>query len=281
MKKILPAIILLAVSASVFSCVQMITIRGNGVKAEKIVAFNTQYRELSVSGGIKVLISPTIDGRVQIVADEQVMEYVTFSESGGKVKICYSSGVIVRSKIETVVTLPVSAMVSGLRVSSSSELRADSGILTREDLTIECSSSARIDMRAESPRVNINISSAARCNMELNCGTCNVTASSSGQFTGRITARELSAGISSSGSCKVEGSCDKLDIDASSSGSFNGAELRAGKVFVNGSSAASVNVWAEDELGVNISSAATVSYKGAPSMTSHDISSGATLKKID
>lgn len=277
MRKILFAAVALTAAVAMYSCVQMTTIRGNGVTAEKVVAFGQTYRELSVSGGITVILSPTLTDRAEIVADEIAMEYISVTESGGRVKVSYSPHVNVKSKIQTIVTLPVSPMISALKVSSAATLHADNLILSKENIHVDCSSSGTIRARLESPNVSVGASSAAKCELDIHCGRCSISASSSAKYSGRVTARELSADLSSAASCTVEGKCDKLRVNASSSASFNGGNLESGDVFVEGSSAAKAEVWAVEKLGVNISSAARVNYKGEPEITSRNISSGASM----
>jgi hypothetical protein len=260
MKKILCAIALLAV-VSVASCVEINTIRGNGVTAEKTIALSQDYSELSVSRGIKVVLSPELIDRAELVADEAAMEYLVVTESDGVVKVTYRQDVTISSKIKTVVTLPLSSRVSAVRVSSAASLRADM-IETSVPITVNCSSAGNIATNFAAPSIDVNVSSAAK-------------------YEGNVAAEEVSVDLSSASKCTLSGECAELDVEASSSAKFDGAELRAAKVSVNASSASSVTVWATAELGVDVSSAASVHYKGTPHLTSTDISSGAKLNKLD
>lgn len=279
MKKILLGIVVAAV-AGFSACVQMTVISGNGITEEKSISFDPDYRELSVAGGITVLLSPTIGREAAIVADQQVMQYVSVTQSGGKVRVCYNPSVNVRSKIKTIITLPMSGVLEAVKVSSASTLHADN-VMQARSLRVECSSSAAVKARVETADLNIIASAAANCEISGRCDRGTITASSSAKYSGELTVGELSVNISSAANCVVRGRADQLTVDANSSGVFDGTDLRAAKVFVSASSAASAKVWAVEELGVSLSSAATAIYKGEPRLVSQEISGGASLKKAE
>jgi hypothetical protein len=260
MKKFLCAIALLA-GTSVASCVEINTIKGNGVTAEKTITFTADYTEVNVSNGIKVVLSPALTDRATLVADEAIMEYLSVTQKGGVVKVLYRPSVSLSPKIKTVVTLPMSSRISALGVSSAATLSADE-IETRVPISVDCSSAGVIKTNIIAPKVDVDLSSSA-------------------QYIGDVTAREVSVELSSAGSCTLRGECGELDIDASSASHFNGAELQAAKVSVDASSSARVTVWATNQLEVDLSSGASVHYKGSPQLTSTDISSGARLNKLD
>jgi hypothetical protein len=130
------------------------------------------------------------------------------------------------------------------------------------EISVDCSSAGSIKTRLIAPSVDINISSSA-------------------EYDGEVAADEVSVDASSAGKCTLAGECRELDVDGSSASYFNGAELQAAKVSVDASSAAKVTVWATGELAVDLSSGASVHYKGSPQLISTDISSGARLNKLN
>jgi hypothetical protein len=260
MKKILSAIFVLAVASAV-SCVETGVIRGSGVTAKKTISFSADYHGVIVSGGIKVVLSPALTDRAEIVADEMFMEYISVTQSDGGVRVSLKRNAAYESRIETVVTLPLSGHISALTVSSASELYADK-VQTTESLSVHCSSAGSIEAHLVAPEIDMQISSSAR-------------------YKGIVTANEVSVEMSSASLCTLAGECEILDVDASSASHFNGAELQAAKVSVDASSASSADVWATGALGVNISSAASVKYKGSPELIGTSISSGGLLKKIE
>lgn len=256
------------------------TIKGSGVTAEKTIVFASDYREVSVSLGIKVVLSPDLTDHAELVADEAIMEYLTVTSSGGRVKVAYSSGVVIKTKIETVVTLPMSTVISVVNVSSSAKLRAEE-INTTRPIAIRLSSSGSVQTNIVAPSAEINGTSSARYKGDITANKVLIDLSSSSKYEGRVVTDKLSVDASSASRCTVEGNCDELDVDISSASGFDGLGLQASKVTVDASSAAKANVWATNELAVDLSSASSVHYKGSPTFTATDISSGASLKKIE
>lgn len=279
MKKILFVIIAIAAISVVVSA-EGKTIKGNGVIAEKTISFSSDYREVSVSRGIKVILSPELTDRAELVADEVAMEYLVVTESGGRVKVSYPSDIVIRAKVETVVTLPMSAIISVVNVSSAAKLRAEE-IKTTRPIVIRCSSSGDVITDVVAPSAEVNVSSSGRCQGNITADKLLVDLSSSGKYEGVVVTDKLSANLSSASKCAVEGRCKELDVDISSASHFDGEGLQATQVSLDASSASKAIVWATEALGVNISSAASVKYKGSPELIGTSISSGASLKKID
>jgi hypothetical protein len=298
MKKILSIVSAIAIS-TMASCGEVNVIKGNGVIAEKTIALSADYREVSAANGIKVILSPTLADRATMVADEVAMEYLSVTESGGTVKIFYKTNVNIRSKIETVVTLPMSGHISSLRVSSAAQLRAEK-IETTEPITVSCSSAGSISTTIAAPSAEVKVSSAANCHIDIKSQVCDievssasqfkgdvvaddlsVSVSSSAQYRGAVKAREVSVDVASASKCILTGECVSLDVDSASASQFDGEELQAAKVSVDAASASSVTVWATGELTVDLSSAGSVRYKGSPSLIANNVSGGASLKKID
>jgi cytoskeletal protein CcmA (bactofilin family) len=175
----------------------------------------------------------------------------------------------------------MSTKISVVNVSSAAKLRAEE-IKTPGPIVIHCSSSGDVITDVVAHSAEIDVSSSGRCQGNITSDKLLVGLSSSGRYVGRvIIAEKLSVNASSAGKCTVEGRCKELDVDLSSASDFEGGELQAARVSVDASSAAKATVWATDQLGVDLSSAAGVRYKGSPMLTATNISSGASLRKIE
>lgn len=280
MKKILFAAFIVLASAQIHSCIGQRTINGSGRTSEKTIVLDSGYNELSVANGISVVLSPALTGSADIVADQAVMEYVSVTESNGRVRVCYSPNVQINTKIATIVTLPMSANLSLLEVSSAGKVNAEAAIVSPA-LKVICSSAGHVAARVESPDLRIEAGSAAGCNIEAFADVCRITATSAAKYKGKFDVRELHLDLSSSASCRAEGECGDLKINATSAGSFQGFGLNAARASVDASSGSSVQVFAAEELGLSISSGASVRYKGSPRFTRNEVSGGASLKNAN
>lgn len=280
MKKMLFAAFTVLVSSQLNSCIGARTVNGNGRVSEKTIAIKSDYGELSVANGIVVVLSPELTGMAEIIADQAIMEYVSVTESNGRVKVSYNPSVQVNTKIATKVTLPHSANLSLIEVSSGGKVGAEN-VIVSPALKISCSSSGRAALNVECPDLRIEASSAAKCDIDALAGVCRITATSSAKCKGRFDVRELYVDLSSAAGCTLEGKCDDLKISATSAASFRGYGLDAARVFVDASSAGSAEVFAAEELGLSISSGASVGYKGTPKFTSNNVSGGASLKNTN
>lgn len=272
-------LILLAVAA--VSCIETHVIKGNGKIAKAVFDIEPDYTELSVSTGITLEIVPA-DGEWQgtITADESVLDYVCITQKNGKIHISYESGVSVRSKIETVVTIPASSELMAISASSAGKVKCEARLVCSE-LKVKGGSAASIELNAEAPEIAIDMGSAAKLKIDGVFGVCRISAGSASTIEGRIATQELSADLGSASTCKLEGSTASLAVDASSASTFKGHDLLTQKADVKAASAGTVKVNVSDELAVKVSSGASVSYKGSPSITASDVSSGGSFKKMD
>ncbi len=277
MKKILFGALLAAIAVS---CIGSSVIKGSGKAAHGEFDISTNYTELSVSSGITVQLIESENGVGTITADEMVMDYVSITEKNGKVRVKYDPQVSVNSRVETVVTIPVSGSITRLEASSAAILKSDVRIETKS-LSVESSSAAKIMLDINADELSVDVSSAAKCDITGVCGTCKISGGSAAKFTGAITTRECYADFGSAANCDIEGTADYCKVEAGSAADFNGYGFVCKKADVDASSAGSVKITATEELGVSVSSGASVKYKGEPRLTPHDVSSGGSLKKAD
>ena len=94
-----------------------------------------------------------------------------------------------------------------------------------------------------------------------------------------IEVRDASIDISSGASLNVSGSAGSTEIDMSSGSSLNGYGLQTGSVDIDGSSGSSARIHVTDNLVADVSSGATVKYKGNPSNKNIDKSSGGSVRQ--
>lgn len=108
--------------------------------------------------------------------------------------------------------------------------------------------------------MDINVSSAAT--VELN-----------------LEAESVVADVSSAGDIVLEGKTKKLDVEASSAGDIDAYRLESEEVKASASSAGSIKITATKDLDARASSGGDVRYRGNPMRTNTDSSSGGSVKK--
>lgn len=94
-----------------------------------------------------------------------------------------------------------------------------------------------------------------------------------------LDVENLVASASSAGDMELEGKSGSVSFSASSAGEIDAYGLKAGKVVAEASSAGSVKVSVSNELMANASSGGSIRYRGNPSKSITNSSSGGSVKK--
>jgi hypothetical protein len=258
MKKLLFCI---ALSMAALSCIPSSVIRGSGRQVTGEFDIAPGYTSLEVSSGITVEFVRSDTGTGSITADDQVIEHVSIVEDGGRVKVSYEPFITVQSKVATVVTMPLSENLSRLDVSSAAKV-ISAERLRASTMEIEGSSAAGVELDIDSGSVSFDLSSAAN-------------------FSGNVVAQTLDVELTSAASCTVEGSASYATVNVSSAANFRGPDLVCTRAVVDASSAGSVEISATDELTAGASSGGSVRYRGAPAILRRDTSSGGSVREVD
>jgi hypothetical protein len=129
----------------------------------------------------------------------------------------------------------------------------------------------------------ISASSAANIFSEgvIKTRNLSVSASSAASVDVAIEAGTVSVSASSAADIDLRGKASSLTIDVSSSGEVDAYDLEAESVTVQASSAGSAKVHVISELTAKASSAGSVRFKGNPSRSNTNSSSGGSVKKIN
>ena len=107
-----------------------------------------------------------------------------------------------------------------------------------------------------------------------------VDISSGASVAGSITTSNLRVDQSSGSSSKLSGTADNVNVTVSSGASFDGFNLASNNCNATASSGADVNITVNKELVANVSSGASVDYKGTASQKDIDKSSGGSVRKV-
>jgi hypothetical protein len=131
---------------------------------------------------------------------------------------------------------------------------------TLEKLSVSSAANVYSQDVIQSPSFEIGCSSAGNAELEIQVGKLEVNVSSAGEVT-------------------LKGKTKEARIEVSSAGELDAYDLNAEIVHVSGSSGGSAKVSVSNELDADASSGADIRFKGNPSKSRTDSSSGGSVRK--
>ena len=106
-----------------------------------------------------------------------------------------------------------------------------------------------------------------------------ISASSAASVEVSLDTQSLAVDASSAGTITLEGKAKKISIEASSAGNIDAYNLEGDNVSVSASSGGGAKVTVHKEFQAEASSGGTIRYRGTPTKTNTDSSSGGSVKK--
>jgi ribosomal protein S8E len=202
----------------------------------------------NVSAFTKVNVSTSINVDVQqgplteviVEADDNLIKYIETTVVGNELKIRLKNiSIWNHATIKVHITAP---QLDGFNAAASAEIVGKNTITSTTKINIDASSSAKIDLQLDAPSVNVNASS--------------------------------SADIIASGRTK------EVEVDANSSSSVDLNKLLAETVIAEASSSANVAVFASVKIKANANSSGDIKYTGgAAEVVKSESSSGSVSKE--
>ncbi|HEX5171375.1 MAG TPA: head GIN domain-containing protein [Cyclobacteriaceae bacterium] len=127
----------------------------------------------------------------------------------------------------------------------------------------------------------LSVSSAANVYSQgvIKTQSLQIGCSSAGSAELELEVGELEVNVSSAGDLSLKGRAGEINIDVSSAGEMDAYDLDADVVHVSASSGGSAKVSVLKELNAQASSGADIRFKGNPSKSRTDSSSGGSVKK--
>jgi hypothetical protein len=173
------------------------------------------FTGVHASSGIDVNITQG-DFYVEVVADENLHEYITVERDGGNLRIGTERN-IYRAKSKVVnVTLPE---LTDIRISSAGDIQS-TGKFTCEDLDIEISSAGDLNMEVEAEAIDISISSSGDCDIWGRTIELDAQLSSAGDLNAfDLEADYVKVRVSSAGDASVFAN-KEIEMSASSAGNI-------------------------------------------------------------
>jgi hypothetical protein len=189
-------------------------ISGNGNVQTEIIEIDG-FTGVHASAGIDVVISQG-DYYVEVVADENLQEYITV-ELKGDMLVIGSERNLYRAESKLVnVSLPE---LEELKISSAGDMEAD-GDFECEDLNINISSAGDLQLGVTADNIDLSISSSGDCDIWGKCRKLRANLSSAGNLNAYdLEADYVKVRVSSAGDAKVWAN-EEIDMGVSSAGSI-------------------------------------------------------------
>ncbi len=212
---------------------------GNIQTQERTVA---SFKNVEVSGSIKVYVSQGALQPVKIETDENLLKYIEVEQEGDQISIREKPGFNLEpsADLKVMVTSPV---YNKIEVSGACDIIGQSKLTNPEDLELHVSGAGDITMEADAP--------------------------------------SISAEISGSGSINLKGQTRTTDLELSGAAQAHCFDLLSETTKVNISGAGDAQVYASVKLEAEVSGAGMVTYKGNAASVNQNVSGAGTVKKAD
>lgn len=208
-----------------------------------LLAQQSENRSVSSFTGVKVgqaidlYLTTGSSQNVRVEVEGGNLDDVETQVSGGTLKIGMRKGNYRNIRVKVYVTH------TGLRSISASS-----------------ASNVYTENLIKSSKMDINVSSAASAEIE-------------------VEAKEIEVQVSSSGDLELEGSAESAEMYASSAGDIDAYDFAVKELKARASSAGGVRARAENSIDAHASSGGSVRWRGNPSKSRTDSSSGGSVKK--
>lgn len=199
------------------------------------------FDEISVATGIQAKLISGNKNEIKITAKGVDIEKVKSEIENGKlvVKIKKKWSDWNMKKTDVTAIITYAQELEGVSSSSGANVQSENSIIS-DNLELDASSGAEIEVDVQCQTVTVEVSSGAR--VEANGSTTDIT------------------------------------IDISSGATYRGYDLSAKNANVEGSSGASAQISVSNSLEADVSSGASVKYRGNPSNKDIDKSSGGSVR---
>lgn len=197
------------------------------------------FDEVKVSNAINLYLKQGNETKAVVEADGIDLDQVITEVSGGRLRVFIRKNRNFRRSIHVKVYLTFKSLTS-ISASSASDVYSES-VIKADDLEVTASSAA---------------------SMELS-----------------IEVNSLDMSVSSAGDIELSGKAGRISGSASSAGDIDAFDLICKTADVTASSAGGIRINVTDDIRAKASSGGSVKYKGNPSGSNTDSSSGGSVRK--
>ncbi|WP_224484378.1 head GIN domain-containing protein [Robertkochia aurantiaca] len=215
------------------------TVKGNG-EMTKEVRETSDYDEINVAGSFDVLLTSGSEGKIEVEAEANLMEYIIVETNGSKLKIKTEDGY-------------------NLRPSNGNSIVIRVPVEEIEELNLAGSGDVRSEITLKASEFETSLAGSGNISLDLEVS-------------------ELHANIAGSGDIILSGSSDDFDCNIAGSGDIDAFDLKSRDVTVSIAGSGDANVYCDGILKASIVGSGDVNYKGNPtkeesrSMGSGDVS---------
>lgn len=231
------AIVILSVTSCVF-VLSMDHVKASGDVVKEIRGAEN-YTSISVSSGLKAIVSQTGNYSVEIEANENFMEYIIVEVKENTLYLKVENGKNLTGGTKNIY-VEIDA-IKNIGVSSGAKVKSE-GILKGSNMEVNASSGAHADLHIDSEDIDVNASSGAHIDIK-----------------GKTS--------------------NQLDADASSGAKITASEFNGIELDANVSSGAHINVGHFEKINADASSGGHISYSGDPEEIDVNKSSGGNVSK--
>lgn len=189
--------------------------KGSGTVVTDTRSISEEFTRVSAAEGLMVYVTQADDFKIEVEADDNVIDLIRTDIKNGKLRI-HAEENIGRATKKIYVSLP---KVTELKSSSGAHLRTENTIESNE-LLVDGSSGAILDVDLVSQELEIDASSGANLEISGETVSANVDVSSGGNINAKdLETRSCNAEASSGGNVKIQVS-KSLVAKASSGGNI-------------------------------------------------------------
>jgi len=220
--------------------------------------FSGDFDEIEVSQAIEAEIIKSDIEKVVISAPANIIDEVLVERNGGKVHIHYKTG---------------------FRVMNTNNGKAKIYAKDFVKLIANSAASSKVKDKFTQEKTDVEVSSAASINGNLEANDLEISVDSSSSFDGKIWAVDLDVDASSAASISISGKSKNAEMSSSSSSSINGKNVVVENLKADASSVASLEVSVSSTVDAEASSGGSVNIykKGNVTTVKKEESSGGSV----
>ena len=192
------------------------SVRGEGKKVTKTIDLD-DFTGINVSIGAEVRLRQGKNQKVEIKAQENIIELINREVRGDKWSIRLEKGVNLRNHdgIDVYITLP---MIDELGVSGSGSIEGETDFVDVGDLEVHISGSGDISLSGNGQDLEVSVSGSGEIEMaDFEVADCSVSIAGSGDCEVHVS-QSLKVSIAGSGDVKYRGDPDKVKSSIAGSG---------------------------------------------------------------
>ena len=257
-------------------------LRGSGNIVSKVIELTSNdYSNLLAMTGVEVIMDESGGKMVKIDADDNVIDYVICEEVNDLLTItvrkpdCTSY-----SNLNVKVTIPKNEKLTRIECRSAASLYVKPTFSSGDKLFIRVNSSARVMVnRIEREDVSIDASSSAKVQGSFKCSRLTAKATSSADINASVLAKKVSIWATSSGEVELNGATTQITAEATSSGRVLCSRLSAQNAVAMATSSGKITLDCYDFLNTKATSSGDIiSTNSAAKTAIAEVSSGGSVK---